>query len=160
VIDPLGGSWYVESLTNRLEAEATELIGRIDAMGGVLKAIETGFIQHEIHRSAYAHQTAVERGEIGIVGVNRYAMDEKTQPKAFRIDPAVASQQAERLASLKSRRDDAAVTRSLDDLERIARGEENLLQPLRACVRAHATIGEICGRLRRVFGAYHDAGTL
>jgi methylmalonyl-CoA mutase N-terminal domain/subunit len=160
VIDPLGGSWYVESLTNRLEAEATELIGRIDAMGGVLKAIETGFIQHEIHRSAYAHQTAVERGEIGIVGVNRYAMDEKTQPKAFRIDPMVASQQAERLASLKSRRDNAAVTRSLDDLERIARGEENLLPPLRACVRAHATIGEICGRLRGVFGAYHDAGTL
>ncbi len=160
VIDPLGGSWYVESLTNRLEAEAAELIGRIDAMGGVLKAIETGFIQHEIHRSAYAHQTAVERGEIGIVGVNRYAMEEKTQPKAFRIDPEVAAQQGQRLAALKSRRNDAVVTESLDDLERVARGEENLLQPLRACVRAHATIGEICGRLRGVFGAYRDTGSL
>jgi methylmalonyl-CoA mutase, N-terminal domain len=160
VIDPLGGSWYVENLTNRLETGATELIARIDAMGGVLKAIETGFIQHEIHRSAYAHQTAVERGEIGVVGVNRFVMEETARPKAFRVDPRVATQQTERLAALRARRDGAAVERSLDTLEAAARGDGNLLAPLRECVRAYATIGEICGRLRRVFGSYRDAGTL
>jgi methylmalonyl-CoA mutase N-terminal domain/subunit len=160
VIDPLGGSWYVETLTNRLEAEAAALIERIDAMGGVLEAIETGFIQREIHRSAYAHQTAVEQGEIGIVGVNRYVMEGETPPKAFRIDPQVASRQSERLASLKARRDGRAVDRALDDLEAIARGDGNLLPALRACVRARATIGEICGRLRGVFGSFRDAGAL
>jgi methylmalonyl-CoA mutase, N-terminal domain len=160
VIDPLGGSYYIESLTNRLESEAAEMIRRIDAMGGVLKAIETGFIQHEIHRSAYAHQTAVERGEIGVVGVHRYTMQETTQPKAFRVDPRVAARQAERLAALRRRRDNGTVERSLDALESRARGEGNLLEPMRVCVWAYATIGEICGRLRGVFGAYRDAGTL
>ena len=129
-------------------------------MGGVLKAIETGFIQHEIHRSAYAHQTAVERGEIGVVGVNRYTMQETTQPKAFRVDPKVAARQAEKLVALRQRRDNAAVERSLGALEGVARGDGNLLEPLRACVRAYATIGEMCGRLRGAFGAYRDAGTL
>ncbi len=160
VIDPLGGSWFVESMTNRLEAEALALIRRIDEMGGVLSAIETGFIQHEIHRSAYAQQIAVEKGEVGILGVNRYAMDEDARPQAFRVDAAAERRQAERLATLRARRDGARSGASLDRLETAARGSANLLPALRDSVRAYATIGEICGRLRAVFGSYRDPGTL
>jgi len=160
VIDPLGGSWYVESLTDRLEAEARALIDRIEGMGGVLKAIETGFIQHEIHRSAYAWQKAVETGDAGVVGVNCYVVDEVAQPRPFRVDPKVGERQAERLAALRARRDAGAVARALDDLEGAARGDGSLMRPLRECVRAYATIGEICDRLRAVFGAYRDPGTL
>jgi methylmalonyl-CoA mutase N-terminal domain/subunit len=160
VIDPLGGSWYVESLTDRLEEEARGLIARIESTGGVLKAIETGFIQREIHRSAYRWQQAVESGEGGVVGVNRYVVDEEVRASAFRVDPAVADRQAERLVDLRSRRDAVAVARSLDALEAAARGGPGLMIPLRDSVRARATIGEICGRLRSVFGSYRDPGTL
>jgi methylmalonyl-CoA mutase N-terminal domain/subunit len=160
VADPLGGSWFVEALTDRLEREACALIEKIDAMGGVLKAIETGFIQHEIHRSAYAYQTGVERGEIGVVGVNRYAIDEPRRPPAFRVGEAVARDQAERLARLRGRRAAPAVEESLAALEATARGNGNLLPALRACVRSYATVGEMCHRLRGVFGVYHDPGRI
>jgi methylmalonyl-CoA mutase N-terminal domain/subunit len=160
VIDPLGGSWYIESLTNRLEEEAEALIQRIEGMGGVLKAIETGFIQHEIHASAYAYQTAVERGEIGIIGVNRYVMEEQTRPAAFRVNTEVGRDQADRIAAVKARRDEPRVRRSLDELAATARSTGNLLLPLRECVRAYATIGEMCHTLRGVFGSYRDRGML
>ncbi len=160
VIDPLGGSWYVEALTNRLETEARALIARVEEMGGIFKAIETGFIRQEIHRSAYAWQKAVESGEKGVVGVNRYAMDGRIAPRAFRVDPAVPERQKARLADLRARRDAGATARSLDDLERVARGDGSLIPPLRDCVRAQATIGEICARLRGVFGTYRDPGSL
>jgi methylmalonyl-CoA mutase N-terminal domain/subunit len=160
VIDPLGGSWYVEALTNKIEEETNELIRRIDEMGGVLKAIETGFIQQQIHRSAYAHQQAVEQDEIGVVGVNRYVMDEPVRPGLFRVDPTIAEAQAERLSSLRGMRDTAKVNRNLESLEQAARGDGNLLFPLRECVRSYATIGEMCNRLRAVFGSYQDRGTI
>ncbi len=160
VIDPLGGSWYVESLTNDLERQAVELINRIEEMGGALKAIETGFIQHEIHRSAYEHQLAVERGDAGIVGVNRYPMREGARGGGFRVDPAAGREQEMRLRDLRNRRDSAPVERALDELEAAARGMGNLLLPLRAAVRAYATVGEMCDRLRSVFGVYQDPGLL
>jgi methylmalonyl-CoA mutase, N-terminal domain len=158
VIDPLGGSWYVESLTNRLERETCALIRRIEEMGGSLKAIETGFIQHEIHRSAYKHQIAVERGEIGIVGVNRHVMEELERPVEFRLDPEVGAKQRERLGALRSRRDNGRVERALQSVDAVARGEGNLLDPLGEAVRAYATVGEICARLRVAFGTYRDPG--
>jgi methylmalonyl-CoA mutase, N-terminal domain len=160
VIDPLGGSWYVESLTNELERQAVAMIDRIEEMGGALKAIETGFIQHEIHRSAYEHQLAVERGEVGIIGVNRYTIPEEARPGGFRVDPAAGQAQELRLRDLRSRRDPGRAERALDSLEAAARGEENLLLPLREAVRAYATVGEMCDRLRDVFGTYHDPGLL
>ncbi len=158
VIDPLGGSWYVESLTNRLEREANLLIRRIEDMGGALKAIETGFIQQEIHRSAYEHQLAVERGERGIIGVNRYPMPDSAHPAGFRVDPGAGRMQEDRLRALKARRDPGRVGRALDDLEAMARGSGNLLPALREGVRAYATVGEMCGRLRAVFGTHRDPG--
>ncbi len=158
VIDPLGGSWYVEALTERLEREAGALMARIEEMGGILKAIETGFIQNEIHQSAYAHQRAVQSGEAGVVGVNRHVMEEQVRPPAFRLDPDLARSQAGRLEALRRRRDAARVEAALGALERNARGEGSLIEPLSECVRAYATVGEMCGRLRGVFGVYREPG--
>ena len=158
VIDPLGGSWCVESMTNRIEEETLALIKQIETDGGVLKAIETGFIQREIHHSAYAYQLAVERGDRGIVGVNRYRMEEKIGPSGFRVNPKVAEEQKRSIETVRKKRNEAVVIRSLDALEQVARGNGNLLPSLRECVRSYATIGEICNRLRSVFGSYRDSG--
>jgi methylmalonyl-CoA mutase N-terminal domain/subunit len=158
VIDPLGGSWYVEALTGRLEREAGALIARVDEMGGVLKAIETGFIQNEIHQSAYAHQLAVQSGEAGVVGVNRHVMQERVQASGFRADPDAAGRQAARLEALRGRRDAARVETALGALGQAARSDASLIEPLRECVRAYATVGEMCGRLREEFGIYREPG--
>jgi methylmalonyl-CoA mutase N-terminal domain/subunit len=158
VIDPLGGSWYVEALTERLEREAGALMARIEEMGGVLQAIETGFIQNEIHQSAYAHQLAVQSGEAVVVGVNRHVMPEQFQAPGFRMDPDLARRQAERLQALRRRRDAARVEAALAALERAARGDGSLMEPLGECVRAYATVGEMCGRMREVFGVYREPG--
>ncbi len=160
IIDPLGGSWFVESLTNELETAANALIVRIDEAGGVLRAIESGFIQREIHRSAYEQQLAVERGEMGVVGVNRFVMDEPAHPISFRSDPEVGRRQAERLETLRRRRDAVAVERALAALRESAGGNGNLLPVLRECVESCATIGEICHSLRAVFGVHRDTGRL
>lgn len=159
VIDPLGGSWCIESMTNEIEKETVELIKQIESDGGVLHAIETGFIQSEIHRSAYAYQLAVERGDRGVVGVNRYRMDEEIPQPDFKMNPKVAEEQASNLDAVRKKRDNAAVTRTLDALEQVARGDGSLLPALRECVRAYVTIGEICNRLRTVFGSYRESGT-
>jgi methylmalonyl-CoA mutase N-terminal domain/subunit len=127
-------------------------------MGGVLKAIETGFIQNEIHQSAYAHQLAVQSGEAGVVGVNRHVMPERAQAPEFRVDSELGRRQAGRLEALRRRRDAARVEAALGALGQAARGDGSLIEPLRECVRARATIGEMCGRLREVFGAYHEPG--
>ena len=158
VIDPLGGSWYVEALTERLEREANALMARIEEMGGILKAIETGFIQNEIHQSAYAHQLAVQSGEAGVVGVNRHVMPERVQEPCFRMDPDLATRQASRLEALRRRRDGVRVEAALGRLESAARGDGSLIGPLSECVRAYATVGEMCGRLREVFGVYREPG--
>jgi len=160
VIDPLGGSYYVEALTNRIESEALALMRRIDDLGGVLRAIEMGFIQQEIHRSAYDYQRRVEKGSIGIVGVNRYRTDEKVRPPVFHVSEETGRRQTERLAAVRARRDETAVRKDLNRLEEVARGEENLMPHLREAIGHYASIGEICGRLRSVFGSYRDPGGL
>ena len=153
-VDPLGGSYLVEAMTDRIEAEARALIEQIDAMGGMVAAIEAGFVQRRIEDSAYRTQCAIERGEQVIVGVNRFAIDEKEKPALFHIDPNVERAQVEKLRAVRERRDAAQVEAALDQLEAAARGTDNLMPRVLDAVRAYASLGEICGRLRRVFGEF------
>ncbi len=158
-VDPLGGSYFVEKLTNELEEEAWDYFRRIDAMGGMVEAIEAGFPQKEIQESAYQFQRAVERGEKIIVGVNDYVMDtnELGEPNILQIDESVAELQTERLAKLRAGRDKAAVGRALDVLKRGAEDPHvNTMPLLIDCARADCTLGEMCDALRPVFGEYQE----
>jgi methylmalonyl-CoA mutase N-terminal domain/subunit len=156
VPDPIGGSYYIEELTDRIEREAMDYIRRIDEMGGTLHAIETGFIQSEIQNAAFEFQKQIEKGERIIVGVNRFAMDEREKAPVFRIDPANERRQIESLRKLRADRDGAAWQDSLDRLEAAARSGENLMPLIVACAEAYATVGEISDTLRRVFGEYRE----
>ena len=156
-VDPLGGSYFVEKLTAEIEAHAVDLMTRIDDMGGMIKAIEACFPQREIERSAYEYQKAVESGAIGVVGVNRYADANTARSGSFRIDPAVAGRQTERLARFKAARDTDAVRRLLAALEDAARGETNLMPIIVEAVKGSCTLGEISSSLEKVFGRYNPA---
>ncbi len=153
--DPLAGSYFVERLTNEIEAEALEYFRRIDAMGGMVGAIERGFPQREIQESAYQFQKAVERKEKIIVGVNEYVMEEKPIPILY-IDEKVAEEQTARVRALKTSRDEASVQRALAALKDAARGTENIMDPILAASRAYATLGEMCDALRDVWGEYQE----
>jgi len=153
-IDPLAGSYYVEALTNEIERSAQKHIEKIDGMGGALVAIERGFIQREIQESAYRYQRAVEQGEQIVVGVNEFVVQEKTTWRRLKVDPAVRRRQIERLQALRERRDGERVQNLLTRLRDTAQGEGNLLPIILACVESYATLGEICGVLREVFGEY------
>jgi methylmalonyl-CoA mutase N-terminal domain/subunit len=154
--DPLGGSWLVEKLTNELEAEALDYFRRIDALGGMVAAVERGFPQREIQESAFRFQQAVERKEKVIVGVNEYVMDEKPYPLLY-IDERVAEEQTARVAALRASRDNPRVERALAALKDAARGTDNLMPPIIEASRAYATVGEMCDALREVFGEYEEA---
>jgi methylmalonyl-CoA mutase N-terminal domain/subunit len=153
--DPLAGSYFVEALTEAVEAEAWRYIERIDAMGGAVAAIEAGFMQEEIEKASYEWTRAVDTGEKVIVGVNRYADDAAVPEDIFNIDPALERAQAARLADLRSRRDNPAVKTALEDLRAAARGTQNLLHPMREALRRLATLGEVSDVLRQEFGDYH-----
>ena len=153
-IDPLAGSYYVEALTNEIERSAQKHIEKIDGMGGALAAIERGFIQREIQESAYRYQRAVEQGEQIVVGINEFVVQEKTTWRRLKVDPAVRKRQIERLQALRERRDGERVQNLLTRLRDTAQGEGNLLPIILACVESYATLGEICGVLREVFGEY------
>ncbi len=153
--DPLGGSYFVEKLTNDIEAEALEYFRRIDAMGGMVPAIERGFPQREIQEAAYQFQKAVERKEKVIVGVNEYVMDEKPFSILY-IDETVAEEQVARVHALKRRRDGARVARALAELKRLAGTKDNLIPPILEAARAYATLGEMCDALREAFGEYEE----
>src|SRR5579859_606052 len=154
VPDPLGGSEYVEQLTDEIERGARAYIERIDAMGGTLAAIESGFISGEIQNAAYADQQAVERGEAVVVGVNRFQEAEGHPPATFHIDPAIERRQIERVRELRASRGADRVESALADLEAAGRGSDNLMPRIVAACEARATVGEISDRLRRVFGEY------
>jgi methylmalonyl-CoA mutase N-terminal domain/subunit len=154
--DPLGGSFFVEKLTDEIEAEALDYFRRIDAMGGMVPAIERGFPQREIQEAAFQFQRAVERKEKVIVGVNEYVMDEKPIPILY-IDETVAEQQVKEVERLRARRDAARVSAALEDLKQAARGTENLMYPILEASRAYATLGEMCDALREVWGEYEEA---
>jgi methylmalonyl-CoA mutase N-terminal domain/subunit len=152
--DPLAGSYAVEALTDALEAQARELIAQIDALGGAVAAIEAGWMQGEIADAAYAYQQRVESGEQVVVGVNRFTDREETPVPVFYANEAVAQEQATALARLRAERDNAAVSAALDALRQAAQGGDNVLYPLREALKRLATVGEVCGVLREVWGEY------
>ncbi|MCH8031864.1 MAG: methylmalonyl-CoA mutase, partial [Bacteroidetes bacterium] len=154
-VDPLAGSFYVERLTEEIEKEAERLILKIDEMGGAVSAIEEGFYQDAIGQSAYRAQLAVEAGESVIVGVNRYKSDKPEAPiKTMKVSDEIRQQQSERLAGLRSHRDEAAWSAAMDAIESAARSEENLMPHVLRAVESYATVGEIAHRLRGVWGEY------
>ncbi len=155
--DPFGGSYVVEHLTDELEAEAKRIIDEIDSMGGAVKAIENGWIQNEIARSAYEYQQAVDRGEKIIVGVNKFTSDESVEPQLMEIDRQLIQRQIERVKLLKQQRDNDHVKTQLHRLEKAARGADNILPFIIDCVRSECTLGEIADVFRAVFGEYHQA---
>jgi len=155
-VDPLGGSFLVEKLTDEIEEEAGTYIRTIDEMGGVVAAIEQGYIQREIERSAYRLGQSIESGERVVVGVNRFVSDAEPRLKLLRIDEQVAARQIEKLAHVRAGRDNAGVARALAAVAETARGGDNLMPPVLDAVRAYASIGEICGALRSVFGEYRE----
>jgi methylmalonyl-CoA mutase N-terminal domain/subunit len=159
-VDPLAGSYAVEALTNEIESRAAAYLEKIDAMGGMLHAIEIGYVQREIQEAAYQYQRAVESQEAVVVGVNRFRSDEEAEVPTLRIDPSIERAQVERLRALRARRDAESVEVSLALLEDAARGTENLLPRILACVESLATVGEISHRLRRVWGEYREAVTV
>jgi methylmalonyl-CoA mutase N-terminal domain/subunit len=152
--DPLGGSYFIENLTDELEERALELIAQVDERGGAVAAIEQGFVQDEIEQSAYRYQQDVESGERVIVGVNRFAEDDVEEPELLRIDPDAERRQLERTARVRAERNAEAAAASLEEVRRVARGEANLLPPLREALRVRCTIGEICNVLREEWGMY------
>ncbi|HXZ65242.1 MAG TPA: methylmalonyl-CoA mutase family protein [Streptosporangiaceae bacterium] len=153
-VDPLAGSYAIESMTCEVEERARELMAQVDAFGGAVAAIEQGFQKAEIERSAYQIAREVDSGERKVVGVNAFVTDEEEPYEPLRVDPAIERTQAARLAELRSRRDGAALARRLDDVKRAAAGDANLLYPLRAALGELATIGEVCDALRDVWGVY------
>jgi methylmalonyl-CoA mutase N-terminal domain/subunit len=155
--DPLAGSYYVEKLTDEIEQGAREYLQKIDALGGMVRAIETGYVQREIQESAYRYQQAIERGDQVVVGVNRYQDDRATAPPILHIDPALESAQVERLRRLRAGRDASAVRSALEKIETVARSQGNLLPPIFEAVKVYATVGEISDTLRRVFGEYQES---
>lgn len=154
VTDPIGGSYLVESLTNEIERRAEEYLKRIDALGGAVAAIEAGYFQEEIGRRAWEYQQAIERGEKIIVGVNKFQVKEEKKIDLLRVDPRIQAQQIQRLSELRRRRDHAKVSELRQRLETAARGKENLMPHIIACVEGYVTLGEIADSLREVFGRY------
>ena len=159
-VDPLAGSYLIEHLTGEIERGAREYLQRIDAMGGTLRAIETGYIQREIQAAAYRYQKAVESGEQVIVGVNRFRTNTEKPVPVLRVDPQLESEQVERLRRLRATRDPAAATAALEVLERAATSSDNLMPLILAAVEAWCTVGEISAALRRVFGEYRETVVL
>jgi methylmalonyl-CoA mutase N-terminal domain/subunit len=159
-IDPLAGSYAVESLTDAIEARAEAYLASIDAMGGALAAIEKGYVQREIHEAAYRAQRDIESGAALVVGVNAFADAEPLRLERLRVDPDVERRQRLHLAEVRRRRDGRRVAELLDRLTTAAEGRENLLPMLLECVESDVTLGEICGRLRQVWGEYRPAGAI
>ena len=156
-VDPLGGSYFLEALTTKMEQGALDYFDRIDAMGGMVEAVEKGFPQREIQDSAYQYQKALERGDQTIVGVNKYAMeDEPQQVPILVIDENVRHHQVERLEQARARRDATAVERTLDAVRKAAQSGENTMPATIDAVREYATLGEICSALRDVYGIYEE----
>lgn len=159
-VDPLGGSYLIEAATSALERQAQAYIAKIDGMGGVVSAIDRGYIQKEIQDAAFRYQQEIERKERVIVGVNEFAVDEPGPGKLLAVDPKVERTQRKRLAALRKRRDAGAVRSALAGLERACRGTENVVPFILGAVKAYATLGEISDVMRAVFGTYRGKVTL
>ena len=153
-VDPLAGSYFVERLTDELEAKAEAILREIDRLGGVVAAIEQGYIQNQIEESAYRFGRAIDAGERVIVGVNRFAAQGQDGMELFELPATTAEKQVEKVRQVRANRDHAAVQRTLAAVQAAARGKDNLMPPLQAAVRSYATVGEICTELAQVFGEY------
>ena len=154
VADPLGGSYYLEALTDEIEAAARGYLDKIDGMGGAVAAIEAGFFQDEIHEAAFRIQEQVESGERVVVGVNRYREEDEVPPELLQIDESEVEAQKERVRELRRRRDAEAVNEGLGRVKETALGSDNLLPPMKEALRSGATLGEVSNALREVFGEY------
>ncbi len=161
VADPLGGSYFIESLTNRIEKDVNDYLGKIDKMGGALAAIESGYFQKEIHRSAYEYQKSVENGTTQVIGVNTFVTEKRTKKLAtLRMSPQVVRKQKQRLHRIKRQRSDTEVRRSLSKVKKAALENANLMQSILDSVKTYATIGEISDALREVYGEYKEKNIL
>jgi len=156
-VDPVAGSYAIEKLTNEIESGAEEYITKIDTMGGMLRAVEAGFVQQEIQKAAYEYQQAVDSGEQVVVGVNRFQAEEERPIPTLQIDPAIEAAQVARLNALRARRDTAKTKSALAEIERRARTTENLMPAILQAVESYATVGEISDALRRAFGEYQES---
>ena len=154
--DPLAGSYYVETMTDRIEQEAQAYLDRIEDMGGMVEAIEAGFVQKEIQGSAYRYQKSIEDGSRIIVGVNKFQVEEEAPRDLLKVDPALRQIQIDKIQQVKSTRDNARVGAALDRIDQTAKGAENVMPALADAVKEYATLGEICDVLRRVFGEYRQ----
>ena len=159
-VDPLAGSYYVETLTNEIFERAEAYISKIDEMGGAVAAVEKGYIQREIQDSAYRYQREIEQEERIVVGLNRFQVEEEKPGGLLRVDPAVRTSQIGRLKNLRSKRDDERLKKTLSELKKGAKGNDNLMPLILEAVKTYATLGEICNVLREVFGEYQQVGTL
>ncbi|MBE3555200.1 MAG: methylmalonyl-CoA mutase, partial [Thermicanus sp.] len=153
-VDPLGGSYFLEALTDQMEREIVQYMEKIDSLGGAVAAIEQGYMQEEIHRVAYETQKKIEEGEMVIVGVNRFQVENENRPEILRVNDQVEKNQVERLRKLKERRNQGEVEKNLKRLKEAAQGDENLMPVILDCVRSYCTVGEMSGSLREVFGEY------
>jgi methylmalonyl-CoA mutase N-terminal domain/subunit len=156
-VDPVGGAYAIEKMTDEIEAGAKDYIAKIDAMGGMLRAIETGYVQQEIQKSAYQYQRAIETGEQVVVGVNRFQADSEQSIPTLRIDPEIERTQVARLNALRANRDSAKARAAVAEVERRARGSENLMPAILAAIESYATVGEISDAMRRAFGEYQES---
>ncbi|UCF50113.1 MAG: methylmalonyl-CoA mutase, partial [Thermoplasmatales archaeon] len=159
-IDPMAGSYFIESLTNRIEDEAMKYIRKIDAMGGILNAIEKGFVQREIADSAYRYQKAVDNSEKIVIGINKFRDSEKAKIDTLKVNPEVEEKQKTRLKSLKKERDNLKVKKAIDEIRRVSASKENLMPVILDAVKAYVTLGEICTCLKDVFGEYKSVERL
>ena len=159
-VDPLAGSYYMEALTKEIFERAEEYINKIDDMGGAVPAIEQGYVQREIQDSAYKYQLDIEKEERIVVGLNRFQIEEEKPTNLLRVDPSVRVAQIDRLKELKSKRENEKVEKSLSELKRGAKGNDNLMPFILDAVKVYATLGEICNVLREVFGEYQQVSTL
>ena len=150
--DPLGGSWFVEELTKEIEQRARDYIAKVDEMGGVVKAIE--YMQGEIEQAAYEELKAIESKQRQVIGVNTQIETDEQSAELLRVDPAIQTEQMERVRAVRANRDQVAAKQALEDLRDAAKGTDNLLPPMREALRAMATVGEVCGVMRDVFGMY------
>jgi methylmalonyl-CoA mutase N-terminal domain/subunit len=155
-VDPLAGSYYIEALTNEIETRANEYLGKIEALGGMIKALERGYVQQEIQNAAYEYQQQIDREQAVVVGVNRFTVDEEKPIPTQRIDESLERKQVERLRALRARRDPGPWQSALQQIEGAARSGENLMPRILTAVEANATVGEISDTMRKVFGEYKE----
>ncbi len=158
--DPLAGSYAIEQLTNEIAIRVQEYLEKIEAMGGMLRAIESGYVQREIQEAAYRYQRAIESNDAVVVGINQFVLDSEPPISTLKLDPAIEQTQVDRVRALRERRDATGVETALSRLESAARETQNVLPPILACVEAYATVGEISNRLRSVWGEYRESSTI